>query len=103
MPGRKKKNPKRFEIWMEGYRATGEWGGAQRIDTNQFTGGPGVEAETFDEAVEILAKQNPELGIEPFTRESFTTEEAWKNRRSNWKVWGCALFDNETDARKAFG
>lgn len=89
-----------IQIWMEGYIATGEHGTAHKI----WEG----EAENFDDAVrQYTETQDPEdvkrYGPIPYTRASFTDEEAYQKRRSNWKIWGCALFDNETDARKAFG
>lgn len=85
---------KEFEIWSEGYRATGEDGDAT------FHGKyPG---ETFDEAVEYANSQST-LNAERYTPECFWPREAYNNRRSNWKIWGCALFDNEADARKSFG
>lgn len=90
-----------IEIWMEGYAATGEHGTAQRI----WTG----EAKDFDDAVrkynEKYFKEFPDgkFPAEPYTRNCFTSDEAFKNRRANWKIWGCALYNNEQDARKSFG
>ena len=86
--------PKEWEIWSEGYAATGERSGAHFH--GKFPG------ETFDEAVEY-ANKKVKLGAEPYTRSAFVTDEHFKNRRSSWKIWGCALFDNEADARKSFG
>jgi hypothetical protein len=80
---------------MEGYAVTGERGCAQKIGTGK--------GKTFDDAVRDYMNRTPGHLIEPYTRESFISDEAYENRRSNWKIWGCALFDNETDARKAFG
>ena len=92
-------NNNMIQIWMEGYAATGECSGANLI----WQG----EAEDFDDAV---CKYNQEQiekygkpSAEPYTRNCFFTQEAYENRRSNWKIWGCALFDNEQDARKSFG
>jgi hypothetical protein len=73
-----------FEIWMEGYIATGESGTAKMI-------GKGT-GRTFDEAIMDYMTKNPNHGIEKNTR-----------GRSNWAIWACCLFDNETDARKSFG
>lgn len=85
-----------IEIWMEGYAATGESGTAQKI----WEG----DALDFDDAIKKYnADKNGVTLAEPYTRNSFDSEEAYLNRRSNWKIWGCALFDNEVDARKAFG
>ena len=86
---------KNYEIWMEGYAATGESSGAQMIGV-----GPG---NTFDEAVENYMSKNPEHGIEPNGPGRYVSEEAYNSRRSNWNIWACSLFDNESDARKSFG
>lgn len=86
---------KEFEIWMEGYSATGESGTAQMI-------GKGV-GETFDDAVKDYMSKNLNHGIRPNTRDRYMTEEYYNNRRSNWNIWACNLFDNEEDARKSFG
>jgi hypothetical protein len=84
-----------FQIWMEGYAATGERSGAQLL-------GYGY-GHNFDEAVEDLRRKKPDLGINKYERSQFDSEEDYINRRSNWNVWACRLFDNETDARKSFG
>ena len=85
-----------FEIWMEGYIATGESSGANLIGTG--------EGETFDDAVKDYMFNNPvDHGIAINERNRYISDEAYKNRRSNWNIWACSLFDNETDARKAFG
>ncbi len=87
--------PQTFEIWVEGYAATGEHGTAQMIGTG--TG------DTFDEAVQDYMKWNPKHGIKENGRGRYVSDEAYKNRRSNWNIWGCNLYDNEADARKSFG
>ena len=86
---------KEFEIWMEGYAATGEYGTAQMIGT-------GI-GETFDDAIKDYISKNTKHGIEENTRSRYTTDEAYKNRSSNWNIWACNLYDNEKDARKFFG
>lgn len=101
---------KEYEIWSEGYRATGESGDAT-FHGKSF-------GNTFDEAVEnftypedkvreydgfVYIHKGDKLGADRYTRECFMSDEAYINRRSNWKIWGCALFDNEADARKSFG
>lgn len=85
----------KYEIWMEGYMATGESGDAQKI-------GEG-EGNTFDEAVKDYMNKNPKHGIEENGRGRYSSDEYYKNRKSNWNIWACNLFDNETDARKSFG
>lgn len=83
-----------YEIWTEGYAASGESGEAHMIGT--------AKGETFDQAVEEWAKTS-NYKVERNTPERYVSEEAYKNRRSNWNIWACNLFDNETDARKSFG
>ena len=80
---------------MEGYAATGESGPAQLVGEGQ--------GETFDEAVKDYMSKNPDHGISENGPERYRSEEAYKNRRSNWNIWACSLFDNESDARKSFG
>jgi hypothetical protein len=84
-----------FEIWMEGYIATDEQGTAQMIGTGF--------GNTFDEAIQDYMSKNPKHGIQVNGRSRYISEEAYQNRRSNWNIWACNLFDNEMDARKLFG
>lgn len=76
---------KSFDIWVEGYSATGQSSGATLMGT--------VTAVSFDEAVKAhVAKLNK--------------SSADYYRRSDdgkWTMWGCRLFDNERDARKSYG
>jgi hypothetical protein len=71
------------EIWIEGYRATGEIAQAKLLGR--------VEAETFSEACDKLC-----------------SPQDWQQQHGNYDhkngtVWGCRLFNNEADARAAFG
>lgn len=86
---------KNYEIWMEGYRATGESGTAQLIAI--------YEGESFDDAVMNYMEKTPNHGIAKNTRNGYISDKAYENRESNWNIWSCNLFDNETDARKSFG
>ena len=86
---------KEFEIWMEGFITTGQRGTAKLIGIG--------EGETFDDAVKEYMSKNPGHGIYDPGRNGFTTDEAYDNRDSNWRVWGCSLYDNQLDASKAFG
>lgn len=72
----------RYEIWMEGWSATGGFSKAQQLDT--------IEAESFAAAcAKACRKKNlPNPVIEA---------------DAQIRSWGCGLFDNEEDARKAFG
>lgn len=68
----------RFEVWMEGYLATGMGGvpaPAQRLDV--------VEANSFQEACDIVGKREENVRL-------YNSE-----KRS---IWGCRLFDNLNDA-----
>jgi hypothetical protein len=70
----------KFQIWSEGYQASGDYS-----DANYFAT---VEAETFQEACDKY----------------FVTEEHKKfYDPKTLTYWGCKLFDNETDARRSFG
>lgn len=86
---------KEFQIWIEGYRATGESGTAHTI-------GSGI-GENFDEAVKDYMEKNPNNGICKNERNMYHSDESYNNRRSNWNIWRCNLFENESDARKIFG
>ena len=71
------------EIWAEGYRASGDSAGARLLGR--------VEAETFAEACDKLC-----------------SPAEWQKQNGNYDrqrgtVWGCRLFNNEADARRAFG
>jgi len=72
-----------FEIWMEGYAATGESGSAQLLGTK-----PG---KTFMDAYLNYVKD--------FYGES-PPDHVSLNKPS---IWGCRIYDNEADARKVFG
>lgn len=76
-----------FEIWSEGYRATGESGTAHLHGKE--------EATSFEEALLLHALRNEEfykyLDHKP------------SSKGSNYTYWACRLFDNEKDARKSFG
>lgn len=69
-----------WEVWAEGYAATGESGGATLL-------GHAI-ARTFREACDKVAGElsDPKL----YNSKQLT-------------YWGCRLYDNEADARKAFG
>lgn len=67
----------KFQIWSEGYKATGE---AQKACPQGS-----VEANSFQEACDELFLDNQSYDSERLT------------------IWGCRLFDNEDAAREAFG
>lgn len=77
---------KEYEIWTEGYRATGEEQNASLLGK--------ASGFSFKEACDAFHAQldEPKKNIWSYHPDSGT-----------WSVWGCRLFDNETDARKSFG
>jgi hypothetical protein len=97
---------KEFEIWIEGYAATGEHQKAHLIGK--------AKGKTFEEACinfrypedienmwgTIIVKKGTPLKLDkdPDQPDGFR-----RMSKGNLCIWGCALFDNETDARKAFG
>lgn len=70
-----------WEVWSEGFVATGESGTARLMGT--------IDAKTFAGACRLMAK-----------REHWG---AYFRLMPHPSFWGCRLFDNEADARKAFG
>lgn len=68
---------KEFEVWMEGYCATGDKEPAALLGS--------VFAKDFKRACDVICGEN--------------------RNYNSWRltVWGCKLFDNEDDARKGFG
>jgi len=84
----------KFEIWSEGYRATGEHG------TASFHGV--YSGETFDDAVEEFKKG---YAGTVDTREGYGmhNEEGIMPIIKIHTIWGCQLFPTEAEARKSFG
>jgi len=70
-------NEKRWGVWVEGYSTTGDCDRAQLVGE--------VQADSFESACKELLSGNSCFDPNKLT------------------LWGCKLFDNETDARKAFG
>lgn len=70
----------KYEVWCEGYAATGESAPAFKIGE--------AEAESFSKACAIVMDTDERRRIFDPARLTY---------------WGCRLFDNEADARKAFG
>lgn len=97
---------KEFDIWIEGYAATGEHSPASYIGK--------AMGETFEEACinfryphdimrewplpgedPILINKGEQLKLDIHTDGSIV--------RDPPRIWACRLFDNESDARKSFG
>lgn len=74
-----------WTIWAEGFAATGEAETAWQLNESP------IVAASLDEAV----------------RQYIATSEARhlfrRHADGTWTYWGCRLFDNESDARGAFG
>lgn len=90
----------KYEIWMGGYRATGEYGTAQKIGESI-----GVD---FADAVRNYMKTHPTSGIEErgdpkIANDELAGERMREMHKPSFSIWGCHLFDNEKDARKTFG
>lgn len=95
-----------FEIWEEGYRATGEHGTATRLG--------GFEAKDFDEAVAAYVKLARATAFPDIDR-YYARGRRWvtcpvsddhplgRKEVTVHSIWGCRLFDNEADARKSNG
>lgn len=80
----------KFDIWTEGYIATGMEGipaRAQKLASN-------IEAESFIEAAKKWYRS------EPNASSRFGDLDV---RNGIVYLWGCRLFDNEQDARKVYG
>lgn len=73
----------RYEVWIEGYLATGMEGVPQKA---RLLGT--FEADSFRHACVQWAITNKETNL--FNIEALS-------------YWGCRMFDNEEEARKSFG
>lgn len=97
---------KEFEIWMEGYAATGESSGAQLIGK--------AMGNTFIEACENFRYPLDRLGFDEQHISEMAGKPLGMDRNADGTLrmsadgkhpmcWACLLFDNEADARKSFG
>lgn len=81
----------KYEVWSEGYRATGQSATAFKLINPK---GDGTwEAETFSDAC-ILAMKSSGY--------SYQDIDKFYNPVKN-SFWGCRFFDNEKDAKRSFG
>lgn len=88
-----------WEIWMEGYAATGESDTARLVAK--------IRARSFKEACDIhffadYLEQIKKSQIENPTKKLTYMDTIFYDR-DMLRYWACRLFDNETDARKSFG
>lgn len=101
---------KEYDIWIEGYAATGESSTASYVGKSQ--------GETFEDAVksfrypEDVKRQWAMKGEDPVLIHkgsplNLDTDKSQSDgfRRHGGKLcsWACRYFDNEIDARKSFG
>lgn len=93
---------KHWEIWMEGFAATGQSQGAQLLNNGENGVGL-IPADSFDEAVIKYMQLVPDSGIRPNIQENYVSMEAFRDRESNWNIWRCNLYPTEEQARKHFG
>lgn len=77
-----------WDIWAEGYRATGEHGTATKLNTEP------IEAGSFDEAVRAHVRNLADKKDRAYYR---------LDEDGQWSMWACRLYPDETTARKAFG
>lgn len=78
---------KEYEIWMQGYIATGEH---QRASFEGMATG-----QTFDEAcIKLLGHR--------LDRDE-ASEDGYRRYGGRLCIWACCLFDNEKEARESFG
>lgn len=98
---------KEFEIWIEGYSVTGNSSPASCIGK--------AMGEDFNDACRNFRyredMKNPygdnyfHRKGDPLNLDKSDTEPDGlrKSRVGTYSIWACALFDNESDARKSFG
>lgn len=79
---------KEFEVWIEGFVTTG-----QNSDAT-FHGK--VMAVSFDEACITMFSSS-------LDKDESKPDGYKRTTKGNMCVWGCELFDNETEARACFG
>ncbi len=79
---------KTYEVWVEGYSATGDAAGASLEGT--------VEANSWEEAVE-------KASLKRHGQKQFDTYYNKCSKTGIQSFYGCHYFDNSVDARKSFG
>ena len=84
----------KIEIWMEGYRATGESATATRLGIYEADDFDGAMRQYMDENLHTVTVKKIPKNIKSIRDDSFTKQ---------YSIWACRIFDNEADARKSFG
>ncbi len=84
-----------WNIWSEGYRATGNESKARKLNAAP------IEAGSFDAAVRIHIASLP---TEPSYPGGPTPGSYYRySEDRGWSIWGCQLSPDEASARIAFG
>lgn len=87
-----------YEVWREGFGATGDYSPAQLIGKSY--------ARSFAQACHIVFctefLKMTEIVNKP-DYEGYVDPDRWDYDPLRLTYWGCRLFNNETDARKSFG
>jgi hypothetical protein len=79
---------KEFEVWTEGFAATGQSSGATLHGK--------VMAENFDQAcIKVLGSR--------LDKDESKPDGYSRNSEGNMCVWACGCYDNEKEARAYFG
>lgn len=91
---------KEFDIWIEGYAATGESSGASYIGKSK-----GID---FEDACRNFRYPEDIVIVSEFTDTIIRKKGMKLNLDKEYyggrpSIWACRLFDNEADARKSFG
>ena len=86
---------KEYEIWMEGYSATGEHSPAHLI-------GKAI-GETFEAACKNFEEPEDGFRIDGVKYKSKGDKLKLDEHYPYPSIWACRLYDNEIDARKSFG
>lgn len=82
---------KKYDIWIEGFLASGMEGEPEHARLLVS----GAEGEDFADAVRRWYGKDPEGNEERYGALSI--------RNGVPSLWGCRLYDNESDARRSFG
>lgn len=89
---------KEYEIWMEGYAATGERSGAHLVGK--------AFARNFAQACDIVMCKNHLEWIKTVndpTNKEYNPPRTWDYDPNRLSVWGCGLYWSEKLASKSFG
>lgn len=89
---------KEYEVWLEGYAATGEHGSAQLLGK--------AFARNFGQACHIVECHAHLEWIEKVNKPDYGEYEdgaRWDYDPQRFTIWGCGLYWSEELARKSFG